>query len=82
MKGYILRWWLALDQFVQAAWPNRGLTGITISARAETARYHDHKWGCYLCKLLDWIERDHCHNARLNDMKRAKAAYESLRDWR
>lgn len=79
--SYFLRFWLAFDLFAQALL-NRGQVGITISARAETARYHDHKWGCILCKILDWMERDHCHNARLNDMKRARAAYEALRDWR
>ncbi len=81
MRAYILRFWLAVDCFAQALL-NRGQLGITISARSETARYHGHKWGCYLCKLLDAIDRDHCHNARLNDMKRAKAAYDALREWR
>lgn len=79
--SYFLRFWLALDLFVQAI-ANKGQVGVTISARAETARYHGHKWGCVLCKWLDAMDRDHCYNARLNDMKRAKAAYDALREWR
>ena len=81
MRAYWLRCWIAIDQCIQA-FLNRGIIGVTLSARAETARYHNHKWGCYLCKILDWIDKDHCHNARVNDMRRAKDAYDSLRDWR
>jgi hypothetical protein len=81
VKAYLLRVAIALDCFVQAIC-TRGMLGVTISARAETARYHDHLWGCVLCRFLDWLDRDHCHNARLNDMRRAQEAFTSLRDWR
>ncbi len=83
MRAYFLRFWLAFDLFVQAcAWWWRGPPGITISSQAETARFHGHRWGVWLCKVLDWMECDHCKNARLNDMRRAKEAYDALREWR
>lgn len=31
----------------------------TISARAAKNMPH-HKWACYLCKFLDWLQKDHC----------------------
>jgi hypothetical protein len=32
----------------------------TISSRANRARAEGRPWGCVLCKLLDWIKKDHC----------------------
>jgi hypothetical protein len=77
MKAYLLRVAIALDQLLQALC-NKGILGITISARAATARKHAHAWGCVLCRFLDWLETDHCELARRNDIKRAHAVIESL----
>jgi hypothetical protein len=54
--GYLLRVSIAFDQLVQAAC-NRGILGITISARAGTAEAQTppHKWGLWLSRLLDWM---------------------------
>lgn len=78
MRTYLLRVAIALDQFVQAAC-NRGVIGVTISARADTAREHGHRWGCLLCRWLDRLDPDHCAKARRNDIARAEAAIASLR---
>lgn len=32
-----------------------------ISARAAKARRDGKRWGCWLCKLLDYIDKDHCN---------------------
>ena len=32
-----------------------------ISARAAKARNDGRRWGCWLCKLLDYIDDDHCN---------------------
>ena len=34
----------------------------TISSRAGRLM-GEKKWACYLCKLLDWLEKKHCENA-------------------
>lgn len=36
----------------------------TISSRADKAREQQKRWGCVLCKLLDYIEKDHCTKSR------------------
>lgn len=35
----------------------------TISSHANTARTERRRWGCWLCALLDKVERDHCANS-------------------
>lgn len=32
----------------------------TISSRAGKARLKGKRWGCVLCKWLDWFDPDHC----------------------
>ena len=32
----------------------------TVSSRANRARSEKRRWGCLLCRVLDWIEKDHC----------------------
>lgn len=36
----------------------------TISSRADKAREQGKRWGCVLCRLLDWIDKDHCKKSR------------------
>ncbi len=33
----------------------------TISSRAARLS-GQRKWACYLCKFLDWLQKDHCEN--------------------
>lgn len=63
---------VAFDQFVGVA---LGITrpGETISARAGLARRKGKMWGCIICRLLDFIERDHCELAIAADAARAAA---------
>jgi hypothetical protein len=37
-----------------------GLDTETVSSRANRARAENRRWGCVLCRVLDWIEKDHC----------------------
>jgi len=36
----------------------------TISSRAARARDEKRRWGCVLCKVLDWLDHDHCNKSR------------------
>jgi hypothetical protein len=33
----------------------------TVSHRTAKAKSIEKKWGCIFCKVLDFIDRDHCH---------------------
>jgi hypothetical protein len=35
----------------------------TVSERAARAREKGKTWGCVLCRILDWIVRDHCKSS-------------------
>lgn len=41
----------------------RGNPQETISSRANRARVQRKRWGCMLCKLLDWFKRGHCEDS-------------------
>lgn len=45
-----------------------GLIDETISARAAKARNGGKRWGCILCKVLDFVQSNHCTNALKNDI--------------
>lgn len=36
------------------------------------------KWGCWLCKVLDWMDEDHCNEAVKGDRCRAEAVIKEL----
>ncbi len=40
-----------------------GQIGDYISTRAYRAMQEGRQWGCLLCRLLDWIQTDHCKNS-------------------
>lgn len=40
-----------------------GKVNTTISARAARARNAGRRWGCILCRVLDWVQKDHCTNS-------------------
>ena len=60
-KEWILNILLSIDQFGNAIL--RGDPDETISSRAAKSRARGKKWGCYLCKLLDYLDKNHCSNA-------------------
>ena len=39
----------------------------TISSRAHRARSRERAWACRLCRLLDWLDPNHCQDAAEND---------------
>ena len=72
-------WMLALIVFapdspralrISVAWDQLGnaTTGgsedETISSRADRLRAQNVRWACVLCRVLDWLEKDHCKNSR------------------
>lgn len=58
MKLYVLNVLIALDQFGNAL--VGGSPDETISSRAGKAQQKGKRWGCVLCRFLNWFERDHC----------------------
>lgn len=42
-----------------------GVAGEYISSRAYRAQQEGRRWGCVLCKLLDYAEKDHCRKSAL-----------------
>jgi hypothetical protein len=52
---------VALDRAGNAA--ANGDNKETISSRANRARSEGRRWGCILCRLLDWLSPNHCRNS-------------------
>ena len=40
-----------------------GKVNTTISARAARAQIAGRTWGCVLCKLLNWVQANHCEDS-------------------
>lgn len=49
---------IAFDQLANTT--TGGSEDETISSRAWRAMQHGRRWGCVLCKVLDWFDPDHC----------------------
>jgi len=60
MKSYGRRVAVAIDQLFNALF---GDEDETISSRAEKARRKGKTWGCWLCRFLDTLDKDHCKNS-------------------
>lgn len=58
MKHYILSVLVAFDQFINAL--TGGYPNETISYRASINAQLGGRWGCILCKFLEWIDPGHC----------------------
>lgn len=39
----------------------------TISSRVGKQRDKGERWACMICKWLDWIDKQHCETAQVND---------------
>ncbi len=65
IKRYILNVLIALDQLANAVL--RGDPDETLSSAAGKARNAGRRWGCVLCRVLDWIDPDHCNKAIEHD---------------
>lgn len=55
---------LAYDRLGNAAANDQ--TVETMSKRAALARNAGKRWGCVMCKFLDWFQADHCDKALEN----------------
>ena len=52
---------VANDQALNAALVGRtGSEDETVSSRAGKAAQSGRKWGCILCRVLDWFDPGHC----------------------
>lgn len=40
-----------------------GLDTETVSSRANRKRREGVMWGCVLCRVLDWLDPDHCEKS-------------------
>jgi hypothetical protein len=57
---------VGVDQLFNAIFS--GDPHATISSRAYEATLKNKTWACVLCKLLDYIQKDHCHVAWESEM--------------
>lgn len=71
MRRYLWNVLIAVDQLGNAL--AAGDPDETISSRAGKAQRAGRRWGCILCRMLDWFERDHCAKSMETD-EGAKAA--------
>jgi hypothetical protein len=74
MTTYLMRVIVAFDMFANVIL--FGNADQTISSRAALAWHANRPWGCFLCRILDWLEKDHCLNAVVNDRARAQLIVE------
>ncbi|WP_175741440.1 hypothetical protein [Burkholderia ambifaria] len=58
---YLLNFAIWIDEGVNTIFG--GSPNETVSERAAKARNAGRKWGCVLCRLLNWINPGHCDNA-------------------
>lgn len=56
-------WTLALGYDYLGSAATGGALSETISSRADRARDEGRLWGCVLCRLLDWVQKDHCRKS-------------------
>jgi hypothetical protein len=60
MKSYLWNLLVGVDQLANAM--AGGDPDETISSRAAKAARKGHRWGCVLCRVLDWLDPGHCDN--------------------
>lgn len=58
LKKYLKNIFVSLDQLANTILG--GDPDETISSRAGKGREKGKRWACVLCKVLDWIDKDHC----------------------
>lgn len=52
---------LAYDRLFSATTGGTGQE--TLSSRAGRLSKENTKWACFICKFLDWLQKDHCKNS-------------------
>jgi hypothetical protein len=70
MKKFLINLLIILDEFANTL--ALGSPDETISSRAAKAQVEGKRWGCVLCKFLDWLQKDHCKTSlNADDGRRA-----------
>lgn len=64
---------IAFDQVANAA--TGGVAFQTISRRAAAWR-HERRWACILCRLLDFVDKNHC------DKEILRSRLAAIREWK
>lgn len=72
---YFRRLFVALDQLVNVIFG--GEEDETVSSRIAKDRRRGRKFACVLCKILDWIDPDHCEKSIERDRGKRPGQY----DW-
>lgn len=52
---------VAYDRLANVA--ANGAANETISSRANRSRSEGRRWGCILCRILDWVRPNHCRDS-------------------
>lgn len=73
--GYLARVFVAFDQLLNAILG--GDEDETISSRIAKDKRRGRKFACVLCKMLDWIDKDHCEKAIERDEGKRPGQYDS-----
>ena len=60
---YLLNWLIWLDEGANVV--RGGDPHETISSVAGKAQLKGERWACVLCRVLDWIQKDHCKNSMM-----------------
>lgn len=58
LRRYFLNVLVAVDQLGNAVLA--GDPDETVSSRAAKAAERGRRWGCVLCRVLHWFDRNHC----------------------
>ena len=58
---YLLNWARWLDEGLNVL--TGGDADETLSSRAGKAQIAGRRWACVLCRVLDWVQQDHCRKA-------------------
>ena len=74
---YLRRLFVAVDQLLNTIF--FGSEDETISSRIAKDRRRGRKFACVLCRILDWIDRDHCEKSIERDEGKRQGQYDDPR---
>ena len=61
VRLYLWRNLIAIDQLFNTVLG--GYPDETISSRAAKAKRKGKRWGCVLCRMLHWVDPNHCEDS-------------------
>ncbi len=74
---YFRRLFVVLDQLLNVIFG--GDEDETISSRIAKDRRRGRKFACFLCRILDWLDPDHCEKAIERDEGKRPGQYDDPR---